>query len=320
MQIDVSTWNKDLIFNLQTSLTFGIFEKPSWFEPRVISLFSILLHTRPRKFNTFTPLHKFVLPPVLHTFHRAVTRASLSGDHFLYSRDRSLEGCPIHPNRCESSKAVDKSSNRKWIRGLVVLWYRSSEKPSLMTWKRILEVSLQEKRIYSESVCDRGLKMLSNRHESTPIERLVTTNDDPSYRMSICKTRRKYSASVYGWGLQMFPNRNDSTPIERLVTKKWRPVIPDVDLQDTANRHPVWRIVICCDESFDSSPTVSNHQHLLRCIVYNILTIDFRSFHALKTWKVHVVMFLYHATHFHLLLTCTCAPLDFRYVNARFDF
>ena len=145
-----------------------------------------------------------------------------------------------------------------------------------MTWKRIPEVSLQEKRIYSESVCDGGLQMLSNRH--------------------------------------------DSTPIERLVTKKWRPVIPDVNLQDTANRHPVWRIVICCDESFDSSPTVSNRQHLLRCIVYNILTIDFRSFHALRTWKVHVVMFSYHATHFHSLLTCTCAPLDFRYVNARFDF
>ena len=53
-------------------------------------------------------------------------------------------------------------------------------------------------------------------------------------------------------------------------------------------------------------------------IVYNILTIDFRSFHALRTWKVHVVLFSYHATHFHSLLTC--APLDFRYVNARFDF
>ena len=223
---------------------------------------------------TLTPI--FALPPVLQTFHRAVTRASLSGDHFLYSRDRSLEGYPIHPNRCESSKAVDESSNRKSIRGLEVLWCRSSEKPSLMTRKRIPEISLQEKRIYSESVCDRGLQMLSNRH--------------------------------------------DSTPIEGLVTKKWRPVIPDVDLQDTANRHPVWRIVICCDESFDSSPTVSNRQHLLRCIVYYILTIDFRSFHALRTWKVHVVMSSYHATHFHSLLTCTCAPLDFRYVNARFDF
>ena len=100
-------------------------------------------------------------------------------------------------------------------------------------------------------------------------------NDDPSYRMSICKTLQidiRYDGSSFA----MF--------------------------------------------SFDSSPTVSNRQHLLRCIVYNILTIDFRSFHALKTWKVHVVMFLYHATHFHLLLTCTCAPLDFRYVNARFDF
>ena len=47
-------------------------------------------------------------------------------------------------------------------------------------------------RKYTASVCDRGLKMLSNRHESTRVERLVTTNDDPSYRMSICKTLRKY--------------------------------------------------------------------------------------------------------------------------------
>ena len=104
---------------------------------------------------------------------------------------------------------------------------------------------------------------------------LSQKNDDPSYRMSICKTLQidiRYDGSSFA----MF--------------------------------------------SFDSSPTVSNRQHLLRCIVYNILTIDLRSFHALKTWKVHVVMFLYHATHFHLLLTCTCAPLDFRYVNARFDF
>ena len=62
---------------------------------------------------------------------------------------------------------------------------------------------------------------------------------------------------------------------------------------------------------------VSNRQHLLHCIVYNIQTIDFRSFHALRTWKVHVVMFSYHATHFHSLLTC--APHDFRYVNVWFD-
>ena len=53
-------------------------------------------------------------------------------------------------------------------------------------------------------------------------------------------------------------------------------------------------------------------------IVYNILKLNFRSFHALRTWKVYVVMFSYHATNFHPLLTC--APLDFRNVNARFDF
>ena len=33
-------------------------------------------------------------------------------------------------------------------------------------------------------------------------------------------------------------------------------------------------------------------------------------------WKVHVIIFSFHATYFHTLLT----PLDFRYVNAQFDF
>ena len=33
-------------------------------------------------------------------------------------------------------------------------------------------------------------------------------------------------------------------------------------------------------------------------------------------WKVHVIIFSFHATYFHTLLT----PLDFRYVNAPFDF
>ena len=90
-----------------------------------------------------------------------------------------------------------------------------------------------------------------------------------------------------------------------------------VGLKMLSNRHPVWRIVICCDESFDSSRIVSNRQHLLHCIVFSILTIDLRSFHALKTWKVHVILFSYHATHFHILPTR--APLGFRYVNAQFD-
>ena len=52
------------------------------------------------------------------------------------------EGCPIHANRYESSKAIDELLNRKSIRGMV-LWYRRSEKPSLMIWKRIPEVNLQ---------------------------------------------------------------------------------------------------------------------------------------------------------------------------------
>ena len=92
-----------------------------------------------------------------------------------------------------------------------------------------------------------------------------------AYRNSICKRLWKYSASVCDRGLKMLSNRVESCRI------------------------------------------VSNRQHLLHCIQ----TIDFRSFLALRTWKVQVVMFSYHTTHFHSLLTC--APLDFRYVNAWFD-
>ena len=44
--------------------------------------------------------------------------------------------------------------------------------------------------------------------------------------------------------------------------------------------------------------------------------MEIRPFHAFRTWKVHVVIFSFHATHFHTLLT----TLHFRYVNARFDF
>ena len=44
--------------------------------------------------------------------------------------------------------------------------------------------------------------------------------------------------------------------------------------------------------------------------------MEIRPFHAFRTWKVHVVIFSFHATHFHILLS----TLHFRYVNARFDF
>ena len=43
--------------------------------------------------------------------------------------------------------------------------------------------------------------------------------------------------------------------------------------------------------------------------------MDLRPFHALRTWKVRVVIFSFHATHSYTLFT----PLNFRYVNARFD-
>ena len=44
-------------------------------------------------------------------------------------------------------------------------------------------------------------------------------------------------------------------------------------------------MVICCDASFDAT-----------MYSYKVLTIAFRSFHALRTWKVHLVMFSYHTT------------------------
>ena len=57
--------------------------------------------------------------------------------------------------------------------------------------------------------------MFTIRHDSTRIERLVTANDDPSYRMSICSVL-----------------------------------------------HITWVVmIICCNESFDSSRFVSIRQH-----------------------------------------------------------
>ena len=42
--------------------------------------------------------------------------------------------------------------------------------------------------------------------------------------------------------------------------------------------------------------------------------MEIRPLHAFRTRKVHVVIFSFHAIHFHTLLT----TLQFRYVNARF--
>ena len=43
---------------------------------------------------------------------------------------------------------------------------------------------------------------------------------------------------------------------------KWLSIILDVNLQCLANQHPVWRVIIYCDESFNSSWIVSIRQHL----------------------------------------------------------
>ena len=98
-------------------------------------------------------------------------------------------------------------------------------------------------------------------------------------------------------------------------------------LSSLVNRLPVRRIDFTNDESCRPVRIVSIRQNWMPLFnalgrkrvhfnIYNILTVDFRPFHALRTWKVHVVTFSFHPTHFHILLTL----LDFRYVNARFDF
>ena len=85
------------------------------------------------------------------------------------------------------------------------------------------------------------------------------------------------------------------------------------------------RIYFTYDESCPPVRIVSIRQHLMPLFnalgrkkvnlnIYVILTMEIRPFHAFRTRKVHVVIFSFHATHFHTLLT----TLQFRYVNARF--
>ena len=67
------------------------------------------------------------------------------------------------------------------------------------------------------------------------------------------------SLSSEYYKLYSVANVDDSTRFDSNQTtphSKWQSVIPD------ANGHPVWRVVICGDESFDSSQIVSTWQHL----------------------------------------------------------
>ena len=196
------------------------------------------------------------------------------------------------------------------------------------------------------SVCDKGLKTLSNRHESTRIEQLVTTNDDPPYRMSICRTlipqvsvkgdwrccridtirqeskdsspqmTTRHTGCRFARNLENIPQvsvkggcryyRIDTIQLESNESSQQMTTRHTVEstranrqrsteyLLSCANRHPVWRIVICCDESFDSSQIVSNRQHFLYSMVQKILTMELQSFHAFRTWEVHV--FLWKST------------------------
>ena len=67
------------------------------------------------------------------------------------------------------------------------------------------------------------------------------------------------SLSSEYYKLYSVANVDDSTRFDSNQTtphSKWQSVIPD------ANGHPVWRVVICDDESFDSSQIVSTWQHL----------------------------------------------------------
>ena len=103
---------------------------------------------------------------------------------------------------------------------------------------------------------------LAIRHDSTRIERLVTANDDPSYRMSIC--RRRHGPPTFlereMTGSQLSCKSTSGMTGLHLL---WR-VVRFGNFWDTcgifskclANLHPEWRVVICCDESFDLSPFV----------------------------------------------------------------
>ena len=67
------------------------------------------------------------------------------------------------------------------------------------------------------------------------------------------------SLSSEYYKLYSVANVDDSTRFDSNRTtrhSKWQSVIPD------GNGHPVWRVVICGDESFDSSQIVSTWQHL----------------------------------------------------------
>ena len=93
-----------------------------------------------------------------------------------------------------------------------------------------------------------------------------------------------------------------------------------------ANRLPVRRIHFTDDELCRPARIVSIRQYLMplfntlgrkkiRLNIYDILIMEIRPFHPFRTWKVHVVIFSFHATHFDTQFTL----LHFRYVNARFD-
>ena len=88
-------------------------------------------------------------------------------------------------------------------------------------------------RKYSVSSYQGSLKMLSNRLDSTRIERLVPAKVDPSHRKSICETLRKYSASNYQGSLKILSNRTTRH-------SRSRPVIPEVDLQNTSKVFRKW--------------------------------------------------------------------------------
>ena len=48
----------------------------------------------------------------------------------------------------------------------------------------------------------------------------------------------------------------------QLKSSKWWSIIPDINLQCLANRHPVWPVIIYCDKSFNSSWIMLIRQHL----------------------------------------------------------
>ena len=154
------------------------------------------------------------------------------------------------------------------------------------------------------------------------IDLIRLESNDSSQLMST-----RHSGSRFARYLENIPQVVTKGVADFLKSNEYPNLTHKYVLSSFANRLPVRRIDFTDDESCRPVRIVSIRQHSMPLFnalgrkkvhfnIDNILTMDFRPFHALRTWKVHVVIFSFHTTHFQTLLT----PLDFWYVDARLDF